>query len=277
MRRARRFTCSTAGLILLLAACSSANALDAPVSVGVMTDAPSVAYQDPLTNQRSGFDVDLYRWIGDNSSPKFLPTEIDVNIENRETVLRERRVSFIVSSYSIADFREPLIDFAGPYLTTQQGVMMRKGDNLTIRGPQDLVGKNVCAQLGSTSARQLKAIRGVIVTELVGLGECVKRLSEGYVQVVSTDQLLLQGYARRDPLLEVPIAVRFGALERWGIGLQPEDGDKNCKLLNEKIRSFIISKVWDTAFLANFGDIDPAPYRPDPNNLRECVIDKEDP
>jgi glutamate transport system substrate-binding protein len=57
--------------MLLLVACSSANVLDAPVSVGVMTDMPSVAYQDPLTNQRSGFDVDLYRWIEDNSSPKF--------------------------------------------------------------------------------------------------------------------------------------------------------------------------------------------------------------
>jgi glutamate transport system substrate-binding protein len=276
MRRAR-FTYVTTGLTLFLAACSSANALDLPVSVGIMTDVPSVAYQDPLTNQRSGFDVDLYRWIGDNSSPKFRPTEIDVNIENRETVLRERRVSFIVSSYSIADFREPLVDFAGPYLTTQQGVLMRKADNLTIRGPQDLAGKNVCAPLGSTSARQLKAIRGVIVTELVGLGECVKQLSDGNVQAVSADQLLLQGYARRDPLLEVPTTLRFGALERWGIGLQPEDGDENCKLLNEKIRSFIISKTWDTAFRLNFGDIDPAPYRPDPNNLRECVIDEENP
>lgn len=155
--------------------------------------------------------------------------------------------------------------------------MVRKADNLTIRGPQDLMGKNVRAQLGSTSARQLKAIRGVLVTELVGLGECVKRLSDGYVQVVSTDQLLLQGYALRNPQLDVSINVRFGALERWGIGLQPEDGDDNCKLLNEKIRSFIISKAWDAVFRANFGDIDPAPYRPDPNNLRECVIDKEVP
>lgn len=155
--------------------------------------------------------------------------------------------------------------------------MMRKSDNLTIWGPQDLVGKNVCTQLGSTSARQLKAIEGVLVTELIGLGECVERLSDGYVQVVSTDQLLLLGYARQDPRLEVPLPVRFGALERWGIGLQPEDGDENCKLLNEKIRSFIISKTWDAAFRANFGDIDPASYRPDPNNLRECVIDKENP
>lgn len=287
MNRAARLASIATVLILHPMACSSVDThkpsvpvntgtLPAPMYVGVTTDKPSVAYQDPSTGVRNGFDISLYRWIGHNSSPQFLPVEVDVNSEQRETYLRERRVSFVVSSYSIADFRENIIDFAGPYLTTQQGVMTRKEESLAIRGPRDLIGKDVCVPKGTTSAKQLKEMQ-IPFSDAVGLGECVQQLRAGNTQVVSTDQLLLLGYVRKHPELEVPINVRFGTFERWGIGLQLEDGDENCKFFSEKIRSFIIDNAWDAAFQANFGDIDPAPYRPDPNDLRKCVIDKESP
>ena len=251
---------------------SNSEILKSPVVVGVSTDAPGMGYQDPRANRRSGFDVDFYRWLGDEE--EFNPTETDLNADEREDALREGRVDLVFASYTITDEREKLIDFAGPYLETFQGVMVRADDPVEIATPERLGGKSVCARTGSTSIAELRAIPGVIVVEQIGLGECVSLLLDGSVRAVSTDQLLLYGYARQDQSLSV-LEVTFGALQKYGIGLPPQDGTENCKIMTERVQDFIISGAWEDAFLNNFGGLPPTEFKPDPNKLRGCIEDEE--
>jgi glutamate transport system substrate-binding protein len=240
----------------------------APVNVGVGTDMPGIATFDPSSQQRSGFDVDLFQWLA-NVEPKFTPIAVDLPIKDRIDALTEGHVDLVIEAFSITDERRKSISFAGPYLETQQGVLVRAGDR-RIHAVGDLSGKSVCAQEGSTSLEQLKNL-GVklTTTEATGVGECVDKLLTGQLDAVSTDELILRGYASENSRLTVP-DLTFGAKERYGIGM-PKGDVALCKQVTEKIKNFIASGTWTQFFDANFGTgLDRKEYKPDPYALDDC-------
>lgn len=97
---------------LLASGCAGPDVFDEPVIIALSTDSPGLGFQDPRTNQRSGFDVDLARWLGGEAG--FTPIEVDVNVDDRADALRRGNVDLVIASYTITDDRDKLIDFAGP-------------------------------------------------------------------------------------------------------------------------------------------------------------------
>jgi len=243
------------------------------INVGAVTDAPGFGELEPGSNIREGFDVDLYRWFGNHVPPTFTPIPVDVTIEERVNALRDGRVQLVVATFSITDERRESIGFAGPYLLTHQGMMVRAGDT-RIRSAKDLTGMTVCTLSGSTSLIQLN--EGVLRNQIVLTVEksnkqCVDRLLSGQVDAVSTDQIVLDGLAAADPTrLSVVDGFTFGAEERYGIGL-PHGDTAACEIMTAKIREFITSGSWDQFFDKHFPGADHANYKPDPYNLDSCV------
>lgn len=248
--------------------------LDPPVSIAVCTDSPGMCYQAEA-NQRTGFDVFFYRWIASEAEPAFVPTESDVNIEDRINVLRSNQAGLVFASFTITSERERQVDFSAPYMTTRQGVLVRAGTS--IASVQDLSFKSVCAQSESTSVAELRQLPNVRVVERIGLDQCVEELESGAVDAVSTDQILLYGWANVRSTLTVVPNLYFGAIGRYGIGLPPGPGTERCEEMNEWVRRFIDRGAWDTAFRNNFGEnVDPTSFRPETKNMRPCVDDDDD-
>jgi glutamate transport system substrate-binding protein len=242
------------------------------VYVGVGTDLPGLATLNPDTHARAGFDIDLVRWLGNNPPAKFTPVEVDVTVADRVEAVKQGRVDLAVESFSMTDERRKSIGFAGPYLITQQGVLVRAGDT-RIKVVNDLAGKSVCTQTGGTSLDQLNnGGLGVKVTLVAQTGtrECVEMVLKGLVDAASTDQLILQGFARNDPRrLAVVPDLAFGAQERYGVGL-PHGNVEKCREISEGIKAFITTGAWDQFFRTNFGDLNPSGYQPDPYKLDPC-------
>jgi glutamate transport system substrate-binding protein len=249
--------------------------LPAVVHVGVGTDIPGLGLLNITNNARSGFDIDLMNWLGNNMSPAFTPVPVDVTLDDRIGELTGKQVQLVVDAFSITDQRREQIGFAGPYLLTQQGVLVRSDDK-RIRVKADLAGKTVCAQRGSTSLAQLNQsdLRNQItITEAVGTKECVDKLLSKPPQVdaLSTDQLVLYGFANSDTehRLAVVPGLTFGAQERYGIGL-PHGKVALCQALTMKLQQFITSGAWDSFFRSYFPNLTPADYKPQPFKLDDC-------
>jgi ABC-type amino acid transport substrate-binding protein len=68
------------------------------VNVGVLTDEPGFGQLIPGSNDRGGFDVDLYRWLGSHVPPYFTPVPVDLTVDDRERALREGRVQLVVEN-----------------------------------------------------------------------------------------------------------------------------------------------------------------------------------
>lgn len=238
------------------------------VNVGAAPSSPGWGMQDPAGN-RSGFDYDLTNWLGEQLG--FTPVSVNVLAKDREDGLQRGTVSLVVATYSINDERQAEVEFAGPYMFTQQGIMVRVEDKDLYHTVADLNGKTVCVTSGSTSSVQLRAELGfpVSVVEKDVYEQCRQALHAQQVDALSTDQLLLFGLQKIDSEVAVPPDIVFGQQERYGIGL-PKGDKAKCEVVTRKLAQFIASGLWDTFFRNNLPNVPVAGHKPDPNRLNSC-------
>ncbi|MEG9493760.1 MAG: glutamate ABC transporter substrate-binding protein, partial [Microbacterium aurum] len=170
------------------------------VKIGVKEDQPGLGYLDPATNVRSGFDIDIARWIA--ASLGYDEDDIEftaIPSANREQAIVNGDVDYYVGTYSITDKRKEQISFAGPYFITGQGLLVA-ADNDTITGKDSLTADDiVCSATGSTSIQRIKDETPAQTKEYDTYSACVEDLKNGQVDAVTTDEAILIGYAAQDP------------------------------------------------------------------------------
>ncbi|MFI8633453.1 glutamate ABC transporter substrate-binding protein [Microbacterium sp. NPDC077663] len=193
------------------------------VIVGVKEDQPGLGFLDATTNERSGFDVDIARWIA--ASLGFDEDKIEykaIASANREQSIVNGDVDYYVGTYSITDSRKEQIDFAGPYFTTGQGLLVAADSD--IASEDDLsADTTVCSATGSTPIQNIKDNYPDVPTEEFDLySACVDALINGTVDAVTTDQAILIGYAALYPN-DVKVVGEPFSEENYGVGLRKGD------------------------------------------------------
>ena len=170
------------------------------VVVGVKEDQPGLGYLDVVTSERTGFDIDIARWIAaslgiDEDNIEF----VRIDSSAREQSIVNGDVDYYVGTYSITDKRKELIDFAGPYFVTGQGLLVAADSD--IASVDDLsADTTVCSATGSTPIQNIRTNYPEVPTrEFNGYSECVEALLSGTVDAVTTDEAILIGYAAQDP------------------------------------------------------------------------------
>lgn len=189
------------------------------IRIGVKEDQPGLGLLDAATGERSGFDIEMAKWMAaslgvaeDKIEFKAIPSA------NRESALSNGDVDLYVGTYSITDKRKDLVDFAGPYFITGQGLLVAK-DNTEITSEADLAGKDVCSATGSTPIQKIRDdFPEANPVEFDIYSKCVEALKNGDVDVVTTDQAILLGFASQDPDNLKVVGEPFTE-ERYGIGL----------------------------------------------------------
>ncbi len=189
------------------------------IRIGVKEDQPGLGFLDAATGERSGFDIEIARWMAaslgvaaDKIEYKSIPSA------NRETALANGDVDLYVGTYSITDKRKKLVDFAGPYFITGQGLLVAK-DNTDIKSEKDLDGKKVCSATGSTPIQNIREnFPKAVPVEFDIYSKCVDALKGGTVDAVTTDQAILLGFASQDPDNLKVVGEPF-TVEKYGIGV----------------------------------------------------------
>lgn len=221
------------------------------VTIGVKEDQPGLGYLDTATGTRSGFDIDIARWVAaslgfDEDKIEFKP----IPSANREQSIVNGDIDFYVGTYSINDKRKEQIDFAGPYFITGQGLLVAKDSK--IASEADLTkDTTVCSATGSTPIQNIKTNFPDVPTKEYDLySACVEALINGEVDAVTTDQAILIGYAAKDPDLIKVVGEPFSE-EKYGIGL-PKGDD----VLREHINTLLTDggDTWQAIFDKNLGD-----------------------
>jgi glutamate transport system substrate-binding protein len=193
------------------------------ITIGVKEDQPGLGYLDTTTGKRTGFDVDIARWMAASlgygeDKITFKP----IASANREQSIVNGDIDYYVGTYSITDKRKEQISFAGPYFITGQGLLVAK-DNTAITGEKSLTADDVvCSATGSTSIQRIKADTPAKTKEYDTYSTCVQDLLQGQVDAVTTDEAILLGYAAQDPDNLKTVGDVFSE-ERYGIGLAKND------------------------------------------------------
>lgn len=220
------------------------------VKVGVKEDQPGLGYLDPTTRERTGFDVDVARWIA--ASLGYDEDKIEftaIPSANREQAIVNGDIDYYVGTYSITDKRKDQISFAGPYFITGQGLLVA-ADNDTITGKDALTAEDiVCSATGSTSIQRIKDETPAQTKEYDTYSICVEDLKNGQVDAVTTDEAILIGYAAQAPD-ELKVVGDVFSEERYGVGIAKGD-----TALQEFINTMFTDggDIWQAIFDKNLG------------------------
>jgi glutamate transport system substrate-binding protein len=222
------------------------------IVVGTKFDQPGLGLKKP-DGTMTGFDVDVARYVAkelgyseDQIEWKESPSA------QRETLIENDQVKYIVATYSITDKRKEKVDFAGPYLLTGQSLLVTAG-NTDITGPESLQdNKKLCSVTGSTPAQRIKdQYPGVQLQQYDTYSACVEALKNGAIDAVTTDEVILAGYAAQSPGTFKIVGKPFSE-ERLGIGLKKDDAELRTKI-NDALEKMEKDGAWRAAFEKNLG------------------------
>lgn len=253
MKFTRTIAATAAALLLSasLAACGNDAGGGDKIAIGIKFDQPGLGQK--VGDSYEGFDVEVAKYVA-----KELGYE-ESNIEwkespsaQRENLIQGGQVKLIFATYSITDARKEKISFAGPYFVAGQDLLV-KADS-TISGPSDLDGKKLCSVTGSTSAEKVKKeVPGVDLQQFDTYSKCVEALANGSIDAVTTDNVILAGFAAQDAYkgkLKV-VGAPFSE-ERYGVGLKKGDTEL-CQKVNTAIEKMVTSGDWAKAIEKTVG------------------------
>ena len=222
------------------------------ITIGTKFDQPGLGLKNP-DGTMSGFDVDVATYVAGQLG--FKPEDIEWKespSSQRETLIQNDQVKFIAATYSITDARKEKVSFAGPYLITGQSLLV-KADNTDITGAESLQNnKKLCSVSGSTPAQRIKdKYPGVQLQQYDTYSACIEALKNGAIDAVTTDEVILAGYAAQTPGAFKIVGQPFSE-ERYGIGLKKDDTELQTKI-NDAITKMESDGAWKTAFDKNLG------------------------
>ena len=154
------------------------------LTIGVDDSYPPMEYRDD-NSKLVGFDVDFGNAIGKKLGVKIVwtPTKWDGII----LALQSGKFDMLLSSLSDTPEREKQIVFSKPYIEGGPVIVVKKGDT-SIKTADDLKGKIVGVQTGTTGEDAVKAVPGT--KEIKGydtITNALQDLAIGRTQVVVAD------------------------------------------------------------------------------------------
>lgn len=209
------------------------------LTIGVKYDQPGLGQKQP-DGSVQGFDIDVAKYI----AKQLGVDEKNINWKearsaNRDAFVQNGTVDMVIATYSITPERQKRVTFGGPYYVAHQDIMVRANDN-SIKSLADLKGKKICAVQGSVSWKNItdgtNKLNQKVDAKTVpanGYDDCITKLKGGSVDVVSTDNTILAGFAAREGNSVKVVNVPFTD-EKYGVGIKKGD-TKSCEAINAAI------------------------------------------
>ncbi|MGB9695093.1 MAG: transporter substrate-binding domain-containing protein [Caldisericaceae bacterium] len=199
------------------------NSLEMVKRAGVMTFGSDTTYApfesiDTQTNTAVGFDVDLASLLASKIGVK--AQIISTDFGGIIPALQTGKFDAIISSMTITEARRAEIDFSEPYYNSGQILAVQSKNNL-ISKPQDLVGKTVGVQIGTTGEEAAKGIKGATVKSYPDIQLALADLETGRIDAVINDLPVSAFYAKGHP--GVKLVGSLFTTEQYGIAFRKDE------------------------------------------------------
>ncbi|MEU6712086.1 glutamate ABC transporter substrate-binding protein [Nonomuraea sp. NPDC046802] len=225
---------------------------DKKLVIGVKADQPGLGLRTP-DGAFAGFDIEIAKYVAKELGvePKDITFKETVSA-NREAFIEQGQVDMVVATYSITDARKQKVSFAGPYFVAGQDLLVRADDS-ALTGPETLNGKKLCSVAGSTPAQKVKTeyAKEVQLQEERTYSACVDRVLGGQLDALTTDNVILAGYAAQHAG-KLKVVGKAFSTEKYGIGLKKDDS-AGRKAVNAALTKMFADGSWKKALEGSVG------------------------
>jgi glutamate transport system substrate-binding protein len=244
-------------------ACSSGGTVQTPstvsgapggkLTIGISFDQPGLGLRDG--DSYTGFDVLTATYVAQALGvPKENITWQRADPAEREKLLEDGDVDLVFSTYSITDERKQKVDFAGPYFLAHQDLLVRRNET-DITGPDTLGGRVLCSVTGTTSSAYVTAnfLGNIELVEKPRFSDCVEALAASEVDAVTTDDVILAGFAAQPEYKgKLKVVGKGFTDEYYGVGVPKGDDDMVTKV-NAALQQYIADGSWRAALDSTVG------------------------
>lgn len=176
-------------LVLSMTSCGSAPTVDkikADSKIVMLTNASFPPFEYTEGDAYVGVDVDIA-----NEIAKDLGVTLEVqNMEFAGIVgaIKSGKGALGVAGMSITEDRLKNVDFSEPYFTSKLFVLVM-ADNAEINSPDDLTGKSIAVQTGTTSDTFASMVEGAEISRFSSFIEAANALKTGKVVSMVVDEM----------------------------------------------------------------------------------------
>ena len=206
----------------------------APVKIKVGTNAEyrPFEYVDE-SGEIVGFDVDLIKELAKRAG--YEVELVNTKWDGIFTALAAGEFDVVASACTITDERKQSVDFTDPYFNAGQSIAVL-ADNDTIKTVEDLKGKRIGVQLGTTGDMEASKIEGAEVKRYEEITLAFQTLANGDVDAVVNDTPTSADIIKANPEIKAKIVGESFTNEFYGIAVnkgKPEIRDALNKALAE--------------------------------------------
>lgn len=200
-----------------------------------------------------GFDIDLVTAIG--KAGGFTPEFVNTRWDGIFVALASGEFDAVSSAVTITDERKKTMSFSDPYFNAGQTIAVKQGS--AIAKPEDLAGKKVGVQLGTTGDLWIsaKAEAGEIAAEVVRYDEITlafQALGNGDIDAIVNDAPTSADIIKANPELAVTLVGEPFTDEFYGIAVRTERADL-LKAINDGLAKIKASGEYDQIYTQWFG------------------------
>ena len=188
------------------------------VTIGTAPEYPPMEYIDDA-GAMVGFDIDLVNELGKIAGYQMKWEK--VAWDGIFASLKANKVDLIASAVTITNERANEMDFVGPYMQSGQGIVILK-TTTSIKGPEDLKGKKVGVQKGTTGDEAATAMEGLTVERYEDILLAFKDLENGRIDAVVNDVPVNAYQILRSNANLIQIAEKF-TTEDYGFAIRKGD------------------------------------------------------
>lgn len=184
------------------------------ITMGTSPDYPPYESVDAANSgQIVGLDIDIARYIADKLGYKLsiAPSDFDGLI----AALQTKRVDFVMAGMSATDERKQSVDFSDTYYQARNTIVsLAKNEYKSL---DELKGKRIGVQLGSTQETAASELGGVTLLKLNKISDLIQALQAGRVDALIIEDAVAAGYVNANENLRFQMVPASGGDEGYAI------------------------------------------------------------
>jgi arginine/lysine/histidine/glutamine transport system substrate-binding/permease protein len=193
--------------------------------VGTEPTFPPFEMKDDVSGDLIGFDIDLMNAIGEAAGRDI--EFVSLPFDGLVPALQSNTIDAAISGMTITAERAQTIDFSRPYFEAGLAIAVRE-DNTDIQSLEDLEGRGIAVQIGTTGAETANSIEGASVSTFDAAPLALQELVNGRVDAVVNDLPATLFAINEANLQGVKIVGELITQEYYGIAIP-----KNSEVLGE--------------------------------------------